>query len=48
VVFVSGYSESVIHYHGLLQPGVNFLGKPFAADALFKKVREALDAPQVS
>ncbi len=45
VVFVSGYSESVIHYHGLLQPGVNFLGKPFAAEALFKKVREALDAP---
>ncbi|MEA2694066.1 MAG: two-component system, cell cycle sensor histidine kinase and response regulator CckA [Acidobacteriota bacterium] len=45
VVFVSGYSESVIHYHGLLQPGVHFLGKPFAADALFKKVREALDNP---
>jgi signal transduction histidine kinase/ActR/RegA family two-component response regulator len=43
VVFVSGYSESVIHYHGLLQPGVNFLAKPFAADALFRKVREALD-----
>jgi signal transduction histidine kinase/CheY-like chemotaxis protein len=43
VVFVSGYSESVIHYHGLLQPGVSFLSKPFAADALFRKVREALD-----
>jgi signal transduction histidine kinase/ActR/RegA family two-component response regulator len=45
VIFVSGYSESVIHYHGLLQPGVNFLGKPFAAEALFRKVREALTAP---
>ena len=48
VVFVSGYSESVIHYHGLLQPGVNFLGKPFAAEALFRKVREALDAPDAT
>ena len=45
VLFVSGYGESVVNSHGLLQPGVNFLAKPFAADALFKKVREALDAP---
>ncbi|HEX3556278.1 MAG TPA: response regulator [Thermoanaerobaculia bacterium] len=43
VVFVSGYSESVVDFHGLLQPGANFLAKPFAASALFKKVREALD-----
>jgi CheY-like chemotaxis protein len=43
VIFVSGYSESVVLFHGLLQPGVNFLAKPFAAEALFRKVRESLD-----
>ncbi|HEX3531771.1 MAG TPA: ATP-binding protein [Thermoanaerobaculia bacterium] len=43
VIFVSGYSESVVLFHGLVRPGVNFLAKPFAAEALFRKVREALD-----
>jgi two-component system, cell cycle sensor histidine kinase and response regulator CckA len=42
VLFVSGYSDSVVHFHGVLDPEVHFLSKPFAGEALFQKVREAL------
>jgi signal transduction histidine kinase/ActR/RegA family two-component response regulator len=48
VIFVSGYSDSVVHFHGVLDPQVHFLSKPFAAEALFQKVREALAAPRDS
>jgi len=45
VLFVSGYSEDAILHQGLLEPGTAFLQKPFTADSLPRKVREALDAP---
>jgi signal transduction histidine kinase len=44
VLFVSGYTDDTIVKHGVLEPGVQFLQKPFTADALGRRVREVLDA----
>lgn len=44
-LFTSGYTADVIDRHGVLNPGVHFIQKPFSRKALSQKVREALDAP---
>jgi CheY-like chemotaxis protein len=44
VLFLSGYTDSVVLQQGLLDPGSFFLQKPFTPAALAHRVREALDA----
>ncbi|NLH50894.1 MAG: PAS domain S-box protein [Myxococcales bacterium] len=43
VLYMSGYTESVIGTQGLLDEGIHFLQKPFNIKSLAGKVREALD-----
>jgi PAS domain S-box-containing protein len=45
VLFISGYTDESIASHGVLDPGVQLLEKPFTADVLGRRVREILDGP---
>lgn len=44
VLYMSGYTDEALAPHGVLQPGIAFLAKPFAPDLLLHKVQETLDA----
>jgi PAS domain S-box-containing protein len=46
VLFMSGYTDTAIVRHGVLEAGTAFISKPFTPDALAAKVREVLDAPK--
>jgi CheY-like chemotaxis protein len=43
VVYMSGYTEDAIAQHGVLNPGIAFLHKPFTSETLGRKIREVLD-----
>jgi PAS domain S-box-containing protein len=44
VLYISGYNDSFISGHGILDPGSILLNKPFTEEALIHKVREVLDS----
>jgi len=43
-LFSSGYSSNAIHTGFVLQEGIELIQKPYAPDALLRKVRQVLDA----
>jgi DNA-binding response OmpR family regulator len=45
VLYLSGYAHGIIGAHGVLDPRVAFLPKPFTPRSLLARVREVLDAP---
>jgi len=46
VLYVSGYTDDTIVRHGVLEPGVAFLQKPFSARTLARKVGEVLSSKE--
>ena len=43
VLYMSGYLDNEIAPHGILDPGINFIEKPFTPNGLAMKVRRVLD-----
>ena len=42
-LYMSGYTDSIIAKHGILEEGAAFIQKPFNANDLLEKVREVLE-----
>lgn len=47
VLYMSGYTNDVVVNRGVLVEGTAFIQKPFAPDALARRVREVLDGPSI-
>ena len=43
VVYTSGYTGPVIAQHGVLEPGINFIQKPYSTQTLLSMIRRTLD-----
>ena len=46
ILYMSGYTDTAIAVHGVLESGTQLLGKPFSGSQLTHKVREVLDMPR--
>jgi CheY-like chemotaxis protein len=45
ILFTTGYSRNAVIHNGVLDAGVQLVGKPFTLEELATKVREVLDLP---
>ena len=45
ILFTSGYTRNSVIHHGRLEPGINFLGKPYRKAQLAEKIRDVLSRP---
>ncbi|WP_140871733.1 PAS domain-containing hybrid sensor histidine kinase/response regulator [Sphingomonas oligophenolica] len=43
ILFTTGYTRNAVVHNGVLDAGVNLIGKPFTVDELAARVREVLD-----
>ncbi len=43
VLYMSGYTDDAIAQHGVLEPGTEFITKPFTRDTVLRRVRKLLD-----
>ena len=48
VLFMSGYTDEAIVHHGIVDSHIAFIQKPFSEVALSQKIREVLDADNLS
>lgn len=44
-LYMSGYTDEAITKHGVLEPGLAFIYKPFTAESLKEKLQEVLEGP---
>ncbi len=44
-LFISGYTGNAVQHHGMLEPGIDFIQKPFNSQEFLAKIREILDRP---
>ncbi|WP_010188058.1 PAS domain-containing hybrid sensor histidine kinase/response regulator [Sphingomonas sp. PAMC 26605] len=45
ILFTTGYTRNAVVHNGVLDEGVQLIGKPFSVDQLGEKIRAALDDP---
>jgi two-component system, cell cycle sensor histidine kinase and response regulator CckA len=45
VLFISGFTHDAVAQHGVIEPGVDLLEKPFLGPTLLARVRSVLDRP---
>ncbi|WP_326536007.1 PAS domain-containing protein [Pseudorhodoferax sp.] len=46
VLFTTGYTRNAVVHNGVLDPGVQLIGKPYTIEELAARVREVLDMPR--
>jgi FixJ family two-component response regulator len=42
ILYLSGYTDSTVVHHGVLENSLDFLPKPFSREVLARKIREIL------